>query len=63
MKKTYVTLQEVAGDIVMPLPEELLEEVGLNIGADVDVRAENGRLVIQLLANPSDQEEPSVTCR
>ncbi|EUB98671.1 hypothetical protein PMI07_004952 [Rhizobium sp. CF080] len=59
--KTYVTLQEFAGDVVMPIPDELLEQLSLKIDADVDVRAEKGRLVIQPLANPPASKEQSDT--
>ena len=49
--KECVMLEEFQGEIVMPIPDSFLGELGLSAGANVDVRVENGRLVIQPLGD------------
>ena len=47
--KECVMLEDFQGEIVMPIPDSFLGELGLSAGANVDVRVENGRLVIEPL--------------
>ena len=58
--KVSVTLQEVDGEILMPIPDELLAALQLSVGTDVEVRCENGRLAIQSLqASPNAEKLPA----
>lgn len=41
------TLRAVGGSVVMAIPKPLLALLNLQAGAEVDVTAEDGRLVIQ----------------
>lgn len=35
------------GDLVMPIPDALMEELGWKIGDDLDIQEENGTLVLK----------------
>ena len=41
------TLRKVGGSVMLPIPPEVLEELGLSVGQDVVISSEEGRLRIE----------------
>ncbi|MDP9837843.1 hypothetical protein J2T09_002600 [Neorhizobium huautlense] len=59
--KTVVTLQESEGEIVMPISEELRAATGFRIGEPLDLRVENGRLIVlPVTTPPTSKERPAI---
>ena len=45
-------LRKVGGSIMLAVPPALLDVLGLNLGAKVDIAVENGRLVVEAQRRP-----------
>jgi formylmethanofuran dehydrogenase subunit D len=51
---TTIQIEEINGKFVLPLSSELLEELGVQSGDQVDVTMENGKLVMRSSASEDD---------
>jgi antitoxin ChpS len=49
---TSVTLRNLGGSVVISVPKKILDLVDLDVGSKVDLRIENGRLIVQPSKKP-----------